>query len=576
MSNKPLIDTRPVWIEPEPISRTAGWNILDPNPLVSAILYRRGLRKPAEAHAFMHPAQQPLPDPDRIPHMDAAVRRILRAISNRETIAIFGDYDADGVTSTAILASALRTALTAGNIITRLPSRAEGYGLNRSAIAEFKAAGASLVIAADCASSDHTHAAHVIDEGMDLIIVDHHHMAEPGPENAITVSPQLGSDPTLHDLTAAGVAYLLVAAIAATGQDVSPTFGTDPTPYLDLAAIGTVADVAPINGINRSLVVRGIEAMRNGARAGINALISESALERQHVTAESISFQLAPRLNAPGRLESPDIALELLLAPDLTTARPLASQVEDLNRRRKARGTEILAEAWSAFCQTPGWEDRPVLAVQSHRWEPGLIGAVASRLVEEVRRPVFLFHERDGVLSGSARSVAGFNLMTALEAGAPILTRFGGHSLAAGLALESKHLADLEEYLAAAIREQGVSIPIPHQLAIDAVLPPEYMTIGTPRELARMEPFGRGNERPILLVRGAELLRYSTFGGDQRHLRMNARAHGRQFEAVFWGAAWRSGELVGVRNVDLVGRLEINRWNGNERLQMIVEDVRPA
>jgi single-stranded-DNA-specific exonuclease len=576
MSNKPLIDTRPVWIEPASIPKTARWNILDSNPLVSAILYRRGLREAADAHAFMHPGQQPLPDPYRIPHMDVAVRRILRAISNQETVAIFGDYDADGVTSTAILASALRTALPAAKVITRLPSRTEGYGLNRSAISGFKAAQASLVIATDCASSDHINAAHVIDEGMDLIIVDHHHMTGPGPENAITISPQLGSDPRLHDLTAAGVAYLLVSAIAATGQDVSPTFGTDPTPYLDLATIGTVADVAPIDGINRSLVVRGIEAIRNGARPGINALISESALERADVTAENISFQLAPRLNAPGRLETPDLSLELLLAPDLTTARPLAREVENINKRRKARGTEILAEAWSAFCQEPGWEDRPVFAVHSHRWEPGLIGAVASRLVEEVRRPVFLFHERDGVLSGSARSVAGFNLMTALEAGSPILTRYGGHSLAAGLALESQHLTDLETYLAAAIREQGVSIPIPHQLVIDAVLPPDYMTIGTPREISRMEPFGRGNERPLLLLRQAELLRYAAFGGDQRHLRIHARAHGRQFEAVFWGAAWRSGELVGVRNVDLVGRLDINRWNGNERLQMIVEDVRPA
>ena len=357
---------------------------------------------------------------------------------------------------------------------------------------------------------------------------------------------------------------------------LSEIYRTNATPYLDLAAIGTVADVAPLDGVNRSLVVRGIEAMRTGARPGIEALIGEASLERQHVTAESISFQLAPRLNAPGRLESPDLALELLLAPDIVTARPLARQVEDLNRRRKARGAEILAEAWSAFCQIPGWEERPVLAVQSHRWEPGLIGAVASRLVEEVRRPVFLFHEHDGTLSGSARSVAGFNLMTALEAGSPILTRYGGHSLAAGLALESQHLGDLEDYLAAAIREQGVSIPIPHQLAIDAVLPPEYMTIGTPREIARMEPFGRGNQRPLLLVRHAELLRYAAFGGDQRHLRIHARSGGRQFEAVFWSAAWRSGDLVGARHIDLVGRLDINRWNGNERLQMIVEDVRPA
>lgn len=574
MSTKPLITSRPVWVEPEPIPGTARWNTLDPHPLVSAILYRRGFREPAAAARFMNPAGAPLPNPALLPHIDAAVRRIRKAISDGDKIGVFGDYDADGITSTAILACALRAATTAEQVITRLPQRSEGYGLNRTAIQEFKGAGVRLVIATDCASSDHTHAGHVVDEGMDLIIVDHHHMADTGPEHAITISPQLGPNESLRDLTAAGVAYLLVTALAATGVDISPTFGTDPRPYLDLVALGTIADVAPIDGINRAMVALGLEAIHNGARPGLNALIAEAMLERPAVTAENIAFSLAPRLNAPGRIDSPDVALDLLLAPDLAAARPLAVKLEALNRERKNRSAQIHAEAWSQFCQNPDWETESVVAVHSSHWEPGLVGAVASRLVEEVRRPVLLFHQEGSRLHGSARSVDGFNLLAALEDGSLLLERFGGHSLAAGLALDLDNLVDLQAHLASTIRAQNMTIPAPHHLAIDAVLPPDYLTIRTPRELARMEPFGRGNETPTLLIRDADLLRYSTMGTDNRHLKLNLKCQGRQVEAVFWGAAWRSSELVGVRHVNVVGQLSINTWNGSERLQMVLKDFR--
>ena len=503
--------------------------------------------------------------------MDRVVDRVRSALANRETVGIFGDYDVDGITSTAILTHALRHTLGDSRVIPRLPDRSEGYGLNRAAIAEFRDAGVSLVIAVDCGSNDHTHAACIAEAGMNLVILDHHHMLDAGPGGAITVSPQLNGDGVYHDLTAVGVAWLLICALAAQGVAIAPA-DNDPATYLDLVALGTVADVAPLVGVNRQLVSAGIEAIRSGARVGVSALIEAAQLDPVAVTATDISFALAPRINAAGRIGSPRIAFDLAMTNNHAEARSLATQLEQINFRRKSRGAQVLAEAYESIARQPDWRELPVFAIHHPDWEPGLVGAVASRMVEEVRRPVFLFREENGALTGSARSVEGFNLIDALHGIDSKLTRFGGHSLAAGLTLATENLAGLRTHIADEIRRSGLPIPVPRKLQIDATLPAEYLTIQTVRELARMEPFGRGNVHPMLRIANAELLRYTAMGQDRSHLKIFARTGGRQVEAVFWGGAWRSPELVGQRSIDLAGKLEINSWNGQERLQMVLDD----
>jgi single-stranded-DNA-specific exonuclease len=576
MRTSHLIETRPEWVEPIRIPPESAWRELDPNPLVAAILYRRGLQTVDDAHVFMHPGEQPPLDSYRIPNMDRAVERILRSIAEGETVGIFGDYDVDGITSTAILTQALRHTLGEPRVIPRLPDRAEGYGLNRAAIAEFKKAGVSLVIAVDCGSTDHTHAACIAGEDMDLVILDHHRMLDSGPDGAITVSPQLDSDDTHHDLTAVGVAYLLICALAGRGVAVGATATDDPATYLDLVALGTVADVAPLDSINRRLVFEGIEAIRSGSRIGVSALIESAQLDLTAVTATDISFSLAPRINSAGRIGSPQLAFDLMMTGDPGQAKHLAADLEHINFRRKTRSAQVLAEAYDKITQQPNWRHLPVFVTHHPGWEPGLVGAVASRMVEEVRRPVFLFREEAGVLYGSARSVDGFNLIDSLHGIASKLTRFGGHSLAAGLTLAAEQLPDLESHVVEMIRRSGLPIPAPRKLLIDANLPPEYLTIGTVRELRRMEPFGRGNDQPLLRIANAKLLRYTAIGHDRSHLKIFAKAGGRHVEAVFWGGAWRSRELVGQRSIDLVGRLEINMWNGQERLQLVLDNFRAA
>jgi single-stranded-DNA-specific exonuclease len=257
-----------------------------------------------------------------------------------------------------------------------------------------------------------------------------------------------------------------------------------------------------------------------------------------------------------------------------SVASKLAYELEQVNFHRKSRSAQVLAEAYDAITRQRDWQEQTLFAVHHERWETGLVGAVASRLVEEVRRPVFLFHEEDGMLVGSARSVDGFNLVDTLREAAPLLHRFGGHSLAAGLSLAKENLPHLESHIADAIGRLEMRIPSPRQLRIDANLPPEYLKLGTVSEISRMEPFGRGNDQPLLRITDADLLQYSVMGADRSHLKIQAKTGGRQIEAISWSGAWRSQELVARRHIDLVGKLEINRWNGQERLQLVLEDFR--
>lgn len=576
MRSPNLIDTRPEWIEPATIPPASNWRELDTNPLVAAILYRRGIHSAADASTFMNPAQHATPDPFCIPNVLAAVERIVLAIHRGERIGIFGDYDADGITSTAILAMALRHALEPAKVIPRLPDRSEGYGLNEAAIGEFADAGVSLIVAVDCGSSDHASAAAITNRGIDLIIVDHHRMQDSGPERAITVSPQLDADPICHDLTAAGVAYLVVCALASRGVKVSRNDLDVGAAYLDLVALGTVADVAPLTGINRSLVARGIDLMRSSPRNGVTALIESAGLKVPSITAINISFALAPRLNSAGRMGSPQLSFDLLMTRNAPDARRLAAELEQVNLRRRSRSAQVLVEAWEAITRHHDWQSRPIFAIHHPGWELGLVGAVASRMVEEARRPVLLFREEGGMLYGSARSIVGFNLVDALQDGAPLLERFGGHSLAAGLSLSTAHLPELESHIAGTLEAAGITVPVPRTLRIDATLPPDYLNLQTVHDIARMEPFGRGNDQPVLRIPQAQLLRYTTMGQDRNHLKISAKAGNRQIEAVCWGAADRSRELVMCRSIDLVGRLEINTWNGQDRLQMILDDFRAS
>ncbi|MFN8678382.1 MAG: single-stranded-DNA-specific exonuclease RecJ [Thermomicrobiales bacterium] len=561
------------WIEP--VSTPPAFLAAHPDPLLAALLARR-LSDPAQIADFLNTNARPSPDPWLLPNMDRAIARISRAVQQGERIGLFGDYDTDGVTSTAILTLALRAASGGAQPYTvRLPYRAEGYGLSVQGVTDLADAGTQLLIAVDCGSKDHAAVEAARQRGLDVIIVDHHRIIEAPPDDAIIVSAQLDPASPYQGMSASGLAYLVAVAMAQAGLDAGDGPGNEPRSLLDLAMIGLVGDVSPLVGVNRSLVRDGLRVLRNGhVRPGLRALADSAGMDLRRVSSSEIAFQLSPRLNAPGRLADARPAYELLVADDLVEARTIAAHVSQANQRRKTVQQRIHAEVEALLSQDRTRLDRRFLLVSGQGWEKGIVGLVASKLSEQLDRPVGVLSIANGEAHGSARSIPGFDLAAALAEHDHLLLRHGGHERAAGLAVAAERLADLEEALHLAVIAAATPPPGPGRLAIDADLPVERMTLETLAEVQKLGPFGEANPQPVLRVRGAPLREYLVMGSERQHLKLQI---GRSFpgvSAILWGGAHRSRELVGQRDVDLAGVLECNEWQGARRIQMRLTDFK--
>jgi single-stranded-DNA-specific exonuclease len=544
--------------------------------LINELLIRRGHADPAEVAAFLRVHRRAAPDLSRMPNLHCAAERICAALESGERIAIFGDYDADGVTSTALLTRALRAAaLDPTSIMVRLPTRDEGYGLNQRAIDDFAHAGARVLIAVDCASSDHAHVAYAQASGLDVVILDHHYMADTGPHGAIVVSAQLNDDETYRELAAVGVAYLLVAALAQHGCRVDGE-GESETDLLDYVALGTIADVSPLIGANRSLVRDGLRSIHERPRAGIAALCRQAGVPTETLTTEQVSFKLAPRLNAAGRMADPHLALELLLTNDLLEATRLAAQIELLNAERRKESHRIAQEAEEIVLAQPDWEERTLLVVRGANWPGGVLGIAANQLVSRFGRPVIVLNDDGEISHGSARSVPGFDIVEALGACEDLLTAHGGHSQAAGLTLPSTQIDALADALEQAMEFAGFAGVTEAELVLDADLPHTRLNLDTARALDILQPYGVGNEQPLFLVRGLQVRQYDVMGQDRRHLRINFATNRGTVRAVSWGAAERSRELLKQPLVDIAATIGVDTWNGQTRLHVDVKDFRPT
>ena len=382
------------------------------------------------------------PDPHLLPGMTEAAERIARALRRGEPIGVFGDYDTDGVTSSALLTLALRAASGGAQpVAVRLPRRREGYGLSETGVEDLAAAGARLLVAVDCGSKDHAAVERARQLGMDVVVLDHHRITDAPPAHAIVASAQLREDAPYTNVSAAGVAYLLATALARDGFDTGDGVGEEPTSLLDLAMIGLVGDVSSLSGVNRALVRDGLRRLRQDPRPGLRALCDCAGIDARTLTSTEIAFQVSPRLNAPGRLDDPRPAYELLVTRDPRQAERLAEQAEQANQRRKLLQDRILREIESELAANPSKLDRRVLVFAGSGWEPGIVGLAASKLAERYDRPVIVLTVSDGVAHGSARSVPGFDITGALSAAKSLLIRHGGHERAAGLALDASKVA---------------------------------------------------------------------------------------------------------------------------------------
>jgi single-stranded-DNA-specific exonuclease len=563
------------WIVPKPAA--GGLPRLHDDQLIHDLLANHGIVDPADAAAFLDRRPGPAPNPAGLPNLASAVARIGAALDAGEQIGIFGDYDADGITATAVLTLALRAAaIDPAQILPRLPTREQGYGLNGEVIQAFAEDGITLLIAVDCASSDHEGVAAVRELGIDLIAVDHHQIAGSPPAGAIVVSPQLPGGQRFADLCAAGVAYMVVTALAREGYRVGGSDGAPETALLDLVALGTIGDMVPVSGINRAIVRDGIALLQRGGRPGLASLCRRAGIEPAYLSSEQIVFKLGPRLNAAGRIGDPRLALDLLLARDLALAAPMVDELEALNEERRAQSARVLREAEVLLSAEPQRLERRVLVVAGDGWPVGMLGPVASQLVDRFSRPVVVLTTKGTSSHGSARSVPGLDMFALLRSCEELLIRFGGHDGAAGLTLETATLPAFEERIDAAAMATGIDLPFKPTIQFAAETSADRLNLATAELLQQLEPFGKGNEQPVLLIPNVSVRQYDVVGADRRHLRMQLDGPGGSVKAIGFGLAERSKTLMTHRRIDLAAVLKVDRWNGQRRLDVEVRDFRPS
>jgi single-stranded-DNA-specific exonuclease len=542
-------------------------------PVVARLLCQRGLADPEAAARFLAPSLAQLHDPFGLAGMTEAVDRIQAAVARRERVAIHGDYDVDGITATVILRRMIEG--LGGEVVHFLPDRLrDGYGLQVPAVERLHADGVRLLISVDCGIRSAEAARRARELGLDLVVTDHHEPEAELPPALAVINPKREDCgyPDKH-LAGAGVALKLVQALCQrTGREAwLPAF-------VKMAAIGTLADVVPLLGENRVIASAGLALLSRGPhKVGLQALLEVAGLAGKRIGSHDVSFQLAPRLNAAGRMASPDIAARLLLANDPAAAgeaHALAAQLDEENGRRQAQEQEILAAARKTIESDPDIGARAVLVVAGEGWHRGVIGIVASKLVESFCRPAVVISIEDGLAHGSCRSIPAFDMLAALAACHAHLARYGGHRAAAGLTLEAGGLKAFRSALQQYGDDHLGPDDLRPRLRIDASLGLADIKGRVVEELGRFEPFGLGNPRPVFLASGVQIAD-GPRRVKERHLKLAVRQQGRVFRVIAWRAADREQELAAVRsNFDLAYSLTQNTFNGETFTELTLADAR--
>ncbi len=554
---------------PDPARRDALCAALELPRLVCGVLCARGLDTPEAARAVVCGEDAPFPDPMLLPGMAAAVERIHRAVDGGERIAVFGDYDVDGVTATALLYLYLDS--VSADVYYKLPSREDdGYGLFPPAVEQMAAKGVQLIISVDNGISAHEAADAARALGVDLVVTDHHLPPQTLPKAAAVVDPQLpGSGEAYRGLSGAGVAFLLAAALeGCPPEELLPFYG-------DLAAVGTVADVMPLTGINRRIVREGLLLLQQTERPGIAALLEECSLADKPLTAENISFALAPRLNAAGRMDSATGALELLLCEDPDEAAQWARQLEQKNTARQKAEQEILQNVFDTLAADASYRTDRVLVVWGRGYHPGVIGIVASRVIERFGKPAIIISvDEKGEGRGSGRGTAGFSLYDAIAACSGLLVRFGGHAQAAGLSIREEQLPAFRRAVNAwAARSEPV--PALSTLRIDLPVLLSELHAQDVQALSVLAPFGSGNPAPLFLIENAVIEAIAPLS-EGKHSRVRLRQGPGVLYAALFG---RTPEALGYRvgdAVDAAVSLSVYEGKNGPMLSARLRELRPA
>lgn len=539
--------------------------------LISNILLNRGIAEP-EFKNFLSKSKQGILNPMTMLDMDKATERIERAVKNNEKITVYGDYDVDGITSTALLYGFLKK--IGADVEYYIPDRKdEGYGINIMAVNKLIKKGVNLLVTVDCGITAIGETEFAKLQGMDVIVTDHHTCKERIPTAAAAVlNPKREDDEYEFDaLAGVGVAFKLVLALAVRfGMNTSRVFDE----YVELAAIGTVADVVPLTGENRVIVEKGLSILQNPTRCGIKALLEVAGVDDKKVNTSTIAFALAPRINAAGRLGTAVTAVELMLTEDPAKAMDIARELDDANRMRQQTELEIHREAVAMIEKDDDFAKKSVIVLGKEGWHNGVIGIVASRLAEFYNRPCILISFSDGIGKGSGRSVGGFNLFNALTACESVLTNFGGHAVAAGLGINEDKLADFDEMINKYAKENLTPEDLVPVVKIDCVVGGANLNISTAKILSALEPYGMGNETPVFAVKDAEVSDVSAVGAEKKHLRMQVIKDGVRINAIGFGLGEYTALLKRGDYVHLAAKLDINTYRGNENVQLILCDIK--
>jgi single-stranded-DNA-specific exonuclease len=554
------------------------WNLLPPAPdeflagsmgfsgLMAQLLFNRGLNDPSRMDLFLVGDERLAGDPFLLPDMHPAVSRIYRALLSGEKMAVYGDFDVDGVTSTALMVQGL--ASLGGMVLPYIPHRiSEGHGLRVAAIEELKDQGVNLIITVDCGITDIEEVKHANKLGMTVIITDHHTPPAAIPPAFATVNPKLnGCEYPFNELAGVGVAYkVLQALLSSLGKE------DQIEQHMDLVAIGTVADMVPLVSENRYLVKRGLKTLNKSPRLGLKEIVTRAGLSAGALDAESITWCLSPWLNASGRLEHAIASYRLLTTTSPQEGRDLAALLGQQNVERQRLTAKAMLEARA---QISAQGLAPLIMLCNKEFPLGIAGPVAGKLSEEYYRPVIIVNIDDKTASGSSRSIPEFNIISALNQCTGLLGRYGGHAQAAGFTLPAKNIPLLQKALIEIAQNQLKDVDLRPRINIDAEVSLAELDSNTYQLMQKLAPFGKGNPLPIFLSRAVQVAGCRTMGNEQQHLRLKLKQHGTLFD----GVAFKLGDSFSdvVDNLDIVYNLELDRWSGVENLRLNILSFSPS
>lgn len=530
------------------------------------ILKNRGIINDEQIEKFLYPKLSELYDPYLLPDMGSALKLIKNSIDIKKNIVIYGDYDADGITSTSLLYKCLKE--LGAKISYFIPNRMDdGYGLNLEAIEEIISKGANLIITVDCGVTSIVEVKRCKDSGVDIIITDHHECGDILPDTFIINPKRHDSIYPFRELAGAGVAFKLVQGLANIYSKLNPF------EYLELAAIGTIADIVPLVDENRIIVKHGLEAIKKTKSLGIKALLEAANIEQSSINSGQISFVVAPRINAVGRIDSADTGVELFICENSDCARIIADKLCDTNKKRQLIEEQIFLDAEKIINGYGVYTDN-IIILESQNWHIGVIGIVASKLVEKYYKPVILLSREGDIYRGSARSIPGINLFEAFTDSAHLLIKYGGHELAAGLSIANHNLEEFKDRLNNYVNQRLLQELLTPELKADCEIKEDDVKTELIDELSILEPYGIGNKAPLFLFKSLIIGDIKTVGTQNKHLKLKLKSLESSFDAIAFNMGYNINVYTKDEYIDIACGLDKNIWNGKESTQLIIKDIK--